>query len=187
LVCNHLNNVDSGILLSLIPRRSVWLVKSESFRNPLIGMLLRWGGMIPIRRHEADLAGMRKAKKALKDSLILGIFPEGTRSQSKSLVVGEPGTAIFALQGNVNIIPCSIWGTEDIRLPRAFFSRTRGINVRIGKPFKLSPLFRRMQRQDIETGTETIMRVIAALLPENYRGVYAQKPSGESEKREVVV
>jgi hypothetical protein len=50
------------------------------------------------------------------------------------------------------------------------------VHVRFGKPFTLEALGR-VTRDDVARGTETIMREIAALLPERYRGVYKDAPA----------
>jgi hypothetical protein len=54
------------------------------------------------------------------------------------------------------------------------------VHVRFGKPFTLERA-QRITREDVVAGTDRIMREIAALLPERYRGVYGE-PSGEPVK-----
>ena len=50
------------------------------------------------------------------------------------------------------------------------------MHIRFGKPFLLEES-KRITRDDVARGTETIMREIAALLPERYRGVYKDAPT----------
>jgi 1-acyl-sn-glycerol-3-phosphate acyltransferase len=71
-------------------------------------------------------------------------------------------------------VPVAIWGTEHVKLPRDLFGRTRA-HVRFGKPFTLEATGR-ITREEVQRGTQTIMKEIAALLPERYRGVYKDAP-----------
>jgi len=172
IVCNHLNNADPPILTASIPRRIYWLTKIEWFKTPIIGPMFRMAGMIPVRRFEADLHALRLCERALKKGWALGMFPEGTRSRTRELQKGEPGSALLALRTGVPILPVVIWGTENVKLPQDIIGRTRA-HVRFGKPFSLGKKDK-VSREDIAAGTETIMRALAELLPEKYRGVYAQ-------------
>jgi 1-acyl-sn-glycerol-3-phosphate acyltransferase len=172
---NHLSNGDPLVLTVAIPRRIAWMTKAEWFKTPIIGPMLRLGGMIPVRRFEADLQALRRAQSLLRDGGVLAMFPEGTRGGDKGLRAGEPGTALIALRTNTQIVPIAIWGTEHVKLPRDIFRRTR-VHIRFGLPFRLEAP-KRITRDDVARGTETIMREIAALLPERYRGVYNDAPT----------
>jgi 1-acyl-sn-glycerol-3-phosphate acyltransferase len=172
---NHLSNGDPLVLTVATPRQIAWMTKAEWFKTPVIGPMLRLGGMIPVRRFEADLQALRRAQSVLRDGGVLAMFPEGTRGGDKGLRAGEPGTALIALRTNTQIVPIAIWGTEHVKLPRDIFRRTR-VHIRFGKPFLLEES-KRITRDDVARGTETIMREIAALLPERYRGVYKDAPT----------
>lgn len=172
LASNHLNLADPPILTFLMPRRVVWMAKQELFDIPVAGLLYRMFGCIPVRRFEADLRALRRSQQALRRGHVLGMFPEGTRSGGLGLKQGEPGTALLALRSGAPVLPVAIWGTEGMKLPRDFFRRTH-VRVAIGQPFRL-PQAKRIDKEQVEAGTEEIMRRIAALLPPEYRGEYAE-------------
>ncbi len=171
LAGNHLNLADPPILTALMPRRIVWMGKQELFDIPVFGFLYHLFGVIPVQRFRADLRALRRSQEALQHGLMLGMFPEGTRSGESGLGRGEPGTALLAMRTNTPIQPVAIWGTEGVKLPRAFFQRTT-VHVRFGEPFYLQRS-ERLTKEEIEDGTDVIMRRIAELLPERYRGIYA--------------
>jgi len=172
LTSNHLNNADPPILTGSFPRQISWMTKAEWFKTPLVGWMFKQGGMIPVRRFEADLQALRQSQEVLKQGRVLGMFPEGTRSKNKQLKQGEPGSALIALRSGAPVLPVAIWGTENVRLPRDIIGRTRA-HIRIGKPYTLPRAGRKISREDVEQGTQLIMKKIAELLPEKYRGPYA--------------
>ena len=171
LASNHLNLADPPILTALTPRRIIWMGKQELFDIPVFGILYHLFGCIPVRRFHADLRALRRSQETLQRGLVLGMFPEGTRSGETGLGQGEPGTALLALRTNTPVMPVAIWGTEGIKLPRDFFRRTT-VQIVYGEPFYL-PRPERLTKEAVEAGAHTIMRHIAELLPERYRGIYA--------------
>ena len=175
LASNHFSVGDPPILTGVIPRRIAWMAKQELFDVPVLGILYRVFGCVPVRRFEADLKALRESQDVLRRGLVLGMFPEGTRSAGKGLKKGEPGTALIALRSGAPVLPVGIWGTENVKLPRDFFRRTR-VHIRYGEPFTL-PRPHRITKEDVEQGTETIMKRIADLLPERFRGAYGESTS----------
>ena len=171
LASNHLNLTDPPILTVMMPRRVAWMSKQELFDIPVIGLLLNLFGCIPVRRFQADLRALRRCQEALRRGLALGMFPEGTRSDESGLGRGEPGTALLAMRTNTPVMPVAIWGTEGTTMPRVFFKRT-SVNVVFGEPFRL-PKPQRLTKEAVEEGADLIMKRIAELLPDRYRGIYA--------------
>lgn len=181
LASNHVSLLDPALLPVLVPRRIVYMGKIELWKTPIIGPLYGLVGFIPVRRFEADLAALRKAEKALRQKQVLGMFPEGTRSRKPGLGKGQPGTAIIALRSGAPIVPVAVTGTEGVAVPRSFFRITRA-RVVFGKPFEL-PKGRRLNAELVEQCTERIMKEIAMLLPEEYRGVYAELVASQSKEQ----
>jgi len=181
LASNHVNLLDPPLLAIVLPRRIVYMGKIELWKTPVIGPLYTLVGFIPVRRFEGDLAALRKAEKALRQNQVLGMFPEGTRSRKPGLGKGQPGTAIIALRSGAPIVPVAVTGTEGVAVPRSFFRLTR-VRVVFGKPFEL-PKDRRLSTELVEQCTERIMKEIAALLPEEYRGVYAGSAASQPKEQ----
>ena len=141
--------------------------KRELFETPIVGFLLRAIGAFPVRRGEADRGALQMALAVVAAGQPLGFFPEGHRSESGQLIRGRPGVAYVALHSNVPIIPLAVSGTRGARLG-AFWRRD--ILLRAGKPFRAGDLG--VATQDAQAVTDAIMRRVAALMPEEQRGVY---------------
>ena len=174
IASNHLNDADVGALCTRIPRRLVFMTKDELFHVPVLAQFLRSYGAFPVRRHEADLAALRRSKETLDNGLALVLFPEGTRAGERaSLGQAWPGTALIALRNHVPVVPVAITGSQDMALSVLFFRpfRFRHITLTIGKPFYLEQP-ERINAAAAEAGTALIMARIAELLPPGYRGYY---------------
>jgi 1-acyl-sn-glycerol-3-phosphate acyltransferase len=105
------------------------------------------------------------------------VAPEGTRSLTGGLLPGKTGAAFLALSAGVPVVPVAITGTEKVarallRLRRAPLSITYGQPLWLGTPGQRE----RADQARLEAGTTEIMCRIAAMLPPEYRGVYADHP-----------
>ena len=183
MASNHVSVADPPVLCVKTPRRIAWMAKKELFDIPVVGLCYRFYGCVPVRRGAADIAALRQSEQALRKGLVLGMFPEGTRSHEPGMQPAEPGTAMIALRTGAPILPVAMSGTESVSLPRSFFHWLRSdqpsVRLVYGKPFRLEQP-KRIRREDVERGTNEIMRRIAELLPPHYRGVYGNTaPSAE--------
>jgi 1-acyl-sn-glycerol-3-phosphate acyltransferase len=184
---NHLNDADPGILSSRIPRRLVFMAKVELFHIPVIKWILRGYGAFPVRRGEADLSSLRRSSQTLKEGLALVLFPEGTRAGARA-TLGEawPGAGLLALRQRVPVLPVAITGSQHMAMPWMFVRvcRRYRVTLTIGEPFFLPPV-ERVNADAARQATDVIMRKIAALLPEEYRGYYgdeaARVPAAQEE------
>jgi 1-acyl-sn-glycerol-3-phosphate acyltransferase len=179
LVSNHLHNFDMIVLGAAVPRPIFYMAKRELFKNPAFGWLIRTQGAFPVNRQAIDRAALRHVGLLLDEGMVVGVLPEGTRSLTRALTAGNQGVALFALQHNAPILPVAITGTQHLPLDaKATKGRwfRRGITVTIGKSFRLPPR-RPGEKADLTAATDQIMLAIAALLPEEYRGVYGSKVS----------
>lgn len=178
IASNHLNNADPPMIALALGRYPIFMAKKEMIDLPVVGPLFRAWGAFPVRRHEADLHALRAASEVVRSGGALMMFPEGTRSRTGTLGRGHPGTAMIALRTDARILPVAVTGTEHIRWPR-FFLKPRSVplvRVVIGEAFTLPPVAR-VNNDSAQQATDETMRHIAALLPPEYRGVYAD-PDG---------
>jgi 1-acyl-sn-glycerol-3-phosphate acyltransferase len=100
---------------------------------------------------------------------VLVIFPEGTRSKTQTMAKGHAGLGMIALRADVPVIPVAIWGSE-----HALKKFGTEITISYGEPMMLKPKGTKITREDIDNATEEVMKRIASMLPDRYRGVYAE-------------
>jgi 1-acyl-sn-glycerol-3-phosphate acyltransferase len=175
---NHLGIIDVPIGLYALNRWDIFVMIGEKWEK--VG-LFRWAGkylnLIFIDRFNPDIKTLRKVIALMEKNNILVIAPEGTRSRTGALIEAKPGVSYLAAKLNRPIVPVAITGTEDEVLLANLKSLRRGhITVTAGPAFTLPPLPRENRDEALKRYTDEIMCRIAALLPEKYRGVYADHP-----------
>lgn len=172
LVTNHMSAFDSAMVITACPHTIRAFAAAKHKRNPFYALILTIMGSIWVRRGEVDRKALRQALDVLKRGEALGMAPEGTRSRGPyALQKGKTGPAYIATRTDAQIVPVGLVGTEKIKrnLPRL---RRTDVRVVVGQPFRL-PESGRVRSKKLREYTDLIMRNIAELLPEEYRGVYA--------------
>lgn len=167
LAANHLTNFDVFPMQFALPRPIFFMGKAELFRPGPVDALFRRLGGFPVYRGQQDAWAKHHALRVLLAGQVLGIFPEGTRSKGRGLKVGKTGAARFALQAACPIVPMAVDGTH--RMFHDFPRRTR-VRITIGEPILPRPYDNPLAL------TERLMYTIAAMLPPELRGVYADLP-----------
>ena len=168
---NHIAFIDPIIVLSCLPRNGVQMARHDVFSIPLWGIFPRIWEVIPVRRGEADRQALRGAMRVLGAGETVLIAPEGTRSPQ--LQRGKVGLAYLAARSQATLVPGAIEGTPGF--PSLSLARRRmgGARVRFGRGFRYRAEGARAGREQLRRMTDEAMYVLAALLPEPRRGVYA--------------
>lgn len=178
IATNHLGIVDVPIAYYALDYWDMFVLIADKWQK--VG-LFRWVGkyfnFIFIDRYNADIKALRKVISLMEQDNILVIAPEGTRSRTGALIEAKPGVSYLATKLDRPIVPVAITGTED----KALFGsikrlRRAHITLTAGPAFTLPPLPRENRDEVLKSYTDEIMCRIAALLPEKYRGVYADHP-----------
>lgn len=163
LICsNHVSNFDPLVYAALLPRVLHALTKAELFTHPVMRAFLVRCNCIPVRRGAPDRLAVRGALAVLRSGGALLLFPEGHRAPTGGMLAFESGAGYLALRSGAAVLPCAIWGTEDV-LPRHKLVPRRGrVWVRLGRPF-------RPVGEAPAAISQEIQAAVAQLLPERYR------------------
>lgn len=178
VAANHLGRLDTAALLCILDREDIIMPVAEKYRDhPLYGAIGRAANAIWLNRFEADYSALRQILDRMKQGGLLVIAPEGTRSKTEALQEGKMGVAFLASKSGYPVLPVAVTGTEDRvivenlkRLRRSKITATAAdlmyINIPKGKG----------REEAMREATDEIMCQIAARLPEQYHGVYANHP-----------
>lgn len=178
VAANHLGRLDTAVLLCVIDRDDIIMAIAEKYKNhPLFGPIGRSANAIWLNRFEADFSALRQILERMKAGGMFVIAPEGTRSKTESLQAGKMGVAFLAGKSGFPVLPVAITGTEDRGVMNNLkrFRRSK-IVVKGGELMNVRIPAGKDREQVMQSITEEIMCRIAAMLPEKYRGVYANHP-----------
>ena len=173
LVVNHLHLVDPGMVVGAVWRQIVTLAADKWLYNSVVRAFLRGAGSIFVNRGEVDRTALRLCLDVLKRGKALAIAPEGTRSRNAQLQRGKAGVAYIARQANAVIVPIGTWGQE--RLGEWKPWHRPACHAVIGRPFRLEFGEGKVSTERLQEMADAIMIQIARLVPESYRGYYAEQ------------
>jgi 1-acyl-sn-glycerol-3-phosphate acyltransferase len=172
VVSNHLSNIDPFLFGGYAPGALYCITKRELFSNPISSWIMGGCNCFPVDRGTADRQAVRRALDVLAHRGRLLIFLEGTRSATPGMRRAEAGVGFLARRSGASILPVAIWGTE------AALGRGRRLPKRVPIRMRYGPVFSiperaSGERRDDQAIADLIGTRIAALLPPDYRGVYA--------------
>ncbi len=172
LVCNHFNRLDPPFVIFAIKRPINFLMASDQ----ILDAQLMWApwlyGFIPTNRQSIAPSTIKRSLTALKKGEVVGIFPEGTATE-QYIRPAKNGAAYLAMTTGALILPMSLIGMNNI-WTNWFKGIRPKVQIKIGKTFlpMSLPKERKERNKAIKITGEEIMCRIAALLPEEYHGVY---------------
>jgi 1-acyl-sn-glycerol-3-phosphate acyltransferase len=178
VAANHLGRLDTAALLCILDREDIIMPVAEKYRDhPFYGAIGRAVNAIWLNRFDADYSALRQILERMKQGGLLVIAPEGTRSKTEALQQGKMGVAFLASKSGFPVLPVAVTGTEDRAILENLkrFRRSR-ITATAAELLTIDIPQGRGREEAMREATDEIMCRIAALLPERYRGVYADHP-----------
>lgn len=172
MMINHIAFLDPVILTGIFPRYLISMAKVEAIEDKVIGPIIKAFDAFPVNRGAGDRQALRTAFDVLDAGLALLIAPEGHRSENTALGEAHEGIAYVAHRAHVPIVPVAISGTEQFKYNIKRFKRTT-VTYRFGQPFYLEAGEERANSDMLKQMTHEAMYQLAALLPPEQRGLYA--------------
>ena len=173
IVFNHLGDADAVLMMATLPFESPaeGIGKIELNEHWLVGPVFRAYGIIWVHRGQPDRRALRAALDGLADGRMITLAPEGRQSVIGGLEEGNSGAAFLALKSGAPIVPIAMTGTENSQIYGHLKQWKRApVTLKVGKPFLLPK--HEDRQKTLQEGTELIMKTLANLLPESYRGKY---------------
>ena len=172
---NHVSIFDPPLIGAFWPEMLEIIGASDVFVKPGQGEILKLYGVIPVRRGEYDRALLKRIVSIIKTGYPFLIAPEGGRSHVTAMRRAQPGIAYIVEETDVPVVPAGLVGTTEDFWQRAKRGERPRLEIRIGKSFKLPPITERgaARREARQRNADLVMQYLAGLLPEEYRGVYA--------------
>jgi len=172
LITNHLHWLDAPALAVAFPHRIYVFAGEKWERHLLLGPLFHSLDAIFVKRGEVDRKALRQALAVLEGGGVLGLAPEGTRSKTGAMQRGRSGAAYMAYRTGARLVPVAITGQEKV-FPSLWRFRRARVHIVYGLPFTPPLSEGKASAAQVHAFVEEIMYRLAAMLPPEYRGVYA--------------
>jgi 1-acyl-sn-glycerol-3-phosphate acyltransferase len=112
IVTNHHSVIDSLLMQSLNPKL-ILMVNDWVWDSPFMGPIVRMGGFIP--KSAGYEENLDKIRQLFADGYSLGIFPEGSRSETPKIGRFHKGAFYIADKLHVDIVPIIFHGTAFVQ------------------------------------------------------------------------
>lgn len=116
ILMNHQSLLDIIVMEYIHSRDLAWVAKKEITDLFFFGHIIKAPRMISIdRENKAGIINLLKeAKDRLDKGRPIAMFPEGTRSDGKSMLSFRPGAKILANRYNLRVQPIVLFNTRNI-------------------------------------------------------------------------
>lgn len=175
LASNHRSYFDPlaiGFAAGRAGRTVRFLGKREVFDAPVVGAVATAMGGIRVDRGTGSDLPLDLAAEAIAGGQVVGILPQGTIPRGEAffdpVLRGRWGAARLAARTGAPVIPCGLWGTEEVwprsaRVPNILnLTNPPVVRIRFGPPVAL-------KGKSPKADTERIMAAIVDLLPDEAR------------------
>ena len=134
LVSNHGSLLDPPLLGHAIGRNISFMAKSELFRIPLLGLIIKSCGAYPVKRGIVDKTTIKIACKKLSNNSSIGIFIDGTRQNNGRVNKPKQGAALLSFKNQKILLPVAIINSHRLVRFRFFIPFFTKIIIKVGKP-----------------------------------------------------
>jgi 1-acyl-sn-glycerol-3-phosphate acyltransferase len=158
VVANHSSMLDIPALLAVMPDMAL-IGREKLLRIPLFGFFLRLIGYIPIDTESVRKAGrsMDQAVRTIRKGVTVGLFPEGTRTQTGRVQKLKRGFVRILRDTGLDLLPITILGTFTLKPKnRATFCPGEKIRLVVHEPLPNAALAA-LSDHDIAEKVRTIL------------------------------
>ena len=184
IAANHVSFLDSFFIPLVVKRRRMtYLAKADYFKSWKTRWFFKGVGQISCEREggKKSQQSLEIALEVLAEGNLLGIYPEGTRSPDGHLHRARTGVARLALASGAVVVPCGVFGTEEVMPKNAKIPRLTGrptVVVRFGRPLDFSRYAgQERDRYVLRSISDEIMFEIMQLSGQEYKDEYASRSS----------
>ncbi len=175
IAINHVSLYEPPLVLAFWPVPTEAAGAVEIWERRGQNILIRLYGGIPVHRGNYDRNLIQTMLTVLRSGRPLLIAPEGGRSHQLGMRRALPGAAYVIDQAGVPVVPVGIVGATDDFLEKALHGKRPLIEMHIGQAVHLPAINGKGEQRRLarRRNADLMMHRIAALLPPEYRGVYA--------------
>ena len=136
MVSNHGSLLDPPLLGHAIGRNISFMAKSELFRIPLLGFIIKSCGAYPVKRGIVDKTTIKTACEKLLNNNSIGIFIDGTRQKDGRVNKPKQGAALLSFKNQKMLLPVAIINSHRLIRVKFFIPFFTKIVIKVGQPIK---------------------------------------------------
>tara|TARA_A100000164_G_scaffold144467_1_gene128176 strand:- start:242 stop:859 length:618 start_codon:yes stop_codon:yes gene_type:complete len=133
-VSNHGSLLDPPLLGHAVGRNISFMAKSELFRIPLLGFIIKSCGAYPVKRGIVDKTTIKIACEKLTNNSSIGIFIDGTRQKDGRVNKPKQGAALLSFKNQKLLLPVAIINSHRLIRFKFFIPVFTKIVIKVGKP-----------------------------------------------------
>ena len=137
-VANHQGFWDVFMMFGYLRHNFKWMMKDSLRKMPFVGKGCYDTGHIFVNRESPQREIFVKAIRILKSGTSLGVFAEGTRTNTGRLGEFKKGAFAIADMAQVEVVPLAIEGSFELLPKKAIFMNWTPLKLTIMKP--LAPI-----------------------------------------------
>lgn len=164
LVSNHGSLLDPPLIGHAIGRNISFMAKSELFKIPVLGFIIKSCGAYPVRRGVADKNTIKIACEKLKNNNSIGLFIDGTRQKNGRVNKPKQGAALLAFKNQKLLLPVAIINSHKLVRLKFFIPFFTKIILKVGKPIKPP---KSLSKDDLQLVTSSLQKAINTMLDKN--------------------
>jgi 1-acyl-sn-glycerol-3-phosphate acyltransferase len=140
VLANHQSFLDPLLIGLPLQRPISYLARDTLFRVPVIGWILRNTYVMPINRESAAIAILRESLRRMEHGYLVGMFPEGTRTETGDVGEFKPGFVALVRRAKCPVYPVGIAGGFQAMGRKSLFLKPVRVRVVVGEPITVEQL-----------------------------------------------
>ena len=140
VLANHQSFLDPLLVGLPLHRPISFLARDSLFRIPVVGWILRNTYVMPINREAASTASLREMIRRMQHGYLVGIFPEGTRTETGEVGELKPGFVAVVRRAKLPVYPVGVSGGFQALGRKSWFLKPTRVRVVVGEPITVEQL-----------------------------------------------
>jgi 1-acyl-sn-glycerol-3-phosphate acyltransferase len=142
VLANHQSFLDPLLVGLPLHRPISYVARDSLFKLPVIGWILRNTYVMPISRESASSASLRETIRRMQHGFLVGVFPEGTRTETGEVGPFKPGFVALIRRAKLPVYPVGIAGAFQAMGKGSWFLKPARVRVVVGQPISVEELAR---------------------------------------------
>ena len=144
-----------------VGRNISFMAKSELFKVPLLGFIIKSCGAYPVKRGIVDKTTIKIACEKLLTNNSIGIFIDGTRQKDGRVNKPKQGAALLSFKNKKLLLPVAIINSHRLIRLKFFIPFFTKIVIKVGKPISPS---KGASKNDLGEVTHYLQEIINNML-----------------------